>query len=345
MVDNYLTPEQIAQRLQFHVESVYRLLRTGKLPGVHISRKAWRITEHDLRSFMKSRNAADLLFEKYLAEYGLGVAGREPVVPENSGRISYKLRFKGKVLRFEVKELTEGAESLGLGGGILDPHLGIRREIDEVTEKFREFADESCCLVLYSRNLNLAEICTPSVVLDAMLGHVSWRVPIIPERGGAGGTSRQVHAGGGQADRQTSKPTNTSIGAVIAVEKIAVGQRAFHNALAKKEREEDRRLPWEEIRGALQRRKDKYERTVLRVLVFENPYANKRLPADIFAGPFDVRWGPEPGAHCMKRTYVGPELAKLEAAEDELGLNPTPLQQKTKRQRKTLPAGNLFAEF
>jgi hypothetical protein len=132
---------------------------------------------------------------------------------------------------------------------------------------------------------------------------------------------------------------------VIAVEKIAVGQRAFHNALAKKEREEDRRLPWEEIRGALQRRKDKYERTVLRVLVFENPYANKRLPADIFAGPFDVRWGPEPGAHCMKRTYVGPELAKLEAAEDELGLNPTPLQQKTKRQRKTLPAGNLFAEF
>lgn len=49
----YLTPEQISERLQVVIETVYRWLRSGKLRGSHLSRKAWRISEADLRTFME----------------------------------------------------------------------------------------------------------------------------------------------------------------------------------------------------------------------------------------------------------------------------------------------------
>lgn len=51
----YLTPDQVAVRLQLHVETIYRWLRAGRLPGIRLSRKAWRITEADLTDFLRSR--------------------------------------------------------------------------------------------------------------------------------------------------------------------------------------------------------------------------------------------------------------------------------------------------
>ena len=56
MADNssvYLTPEDVAERLKLGVDTIYRWLRTKKLPGTRLSRKAWRISEDDLRVFME----------------------------------------------------------------------------------------------------------------------------------------------------------------------------------------------------------------------------------------------------------------------------------------------------
>jgi hypothetical protein len=68
-------------------------------------------------------------------------------------------------------------------------------------------------------------------------------------------------------------------------------------------------------------------------LVYENPYAKRRLPANIFAGPFDVRWGPVDGQPYIDRLYVGSELAKLETVEHELELDLGPLQKMMKDQK------------
>jgi hypothetical protein len=94
---------------------------------------------------------------------------------------------------------------------------------------------------------------------------------------------------------------------------------------------------------------------VLRVLVYENPFANKRLPEDVFTGPYDVRWGPVDDRRInrlyigselaidvrwgpvddrrINRLYIGSELAMLEGTEHEMGLSlGGPLLQKTKLQ-------------
>lgn len=56
MVDmpvTYFTPIQVAEKLQVGVVTIYRYLRSGKLRGVHISRKCWRIAASDLYVFMQ----------------------------------------------------------------------------------------------------------------------------------------------------------------------------------------------------------------------------------------------------------------------------------------------------
>ena len=49
----YLTPEQVAEKLQVTVETVYRWLRSGKLKGHRLSRKAIRVIESDLTKFVE----------------------------------------------------------------------------------------------------------------------------------------------------------------------------------------------------------------------------------------------------------------------------------------------------
>ncbi len=50
MSENWLTVEQVAQRLQLHPDTVRLWLRTGKLQGTKLSRRAgYRIAESELQ--------------------------------------------------------------------------------------------------------------------------------------------------------------------------------------------------------------------------------------------------------------------------------------------------------
>jgi len=305
--DAYMTPEQVAEKLQLAVETVYRWLRSGKLRGSRMSPKAWRVADRDVRSFM-TQNVSELLFEDYLSLHQLGVPDHEPLIRGKSRRIDYRLPFKNQALWFEVKEFAEApncldgsAETYGL---IQDPHIGIRRKIDKAAEKFREYQGECCSLVLYNSTLNLSLICTPAMVLAAMLGN-AWL-----DNSGA-----WILKGGGRLQPQL----NTRISAVIALEQLQVGQKEFRIALTEKQRSENRRFSGEEAYDLFKSRLETYQRRVLRVLVYENLHAAKRLPEDIFTGPFDERWGPVDNQR-IKKLYVGSELANLEAEERALKL-------------------------
>jgi excisionase family DNA binding protein len=48
MAEEYLTPEEVAERLKVHLKTVYRWLRTGELKGMQRGR-TWRIRESNLR--------------------------------------------------------------------------------------------------------------------------------------------------------------------------------------------------------------------------------------------------------------------------------------------------------
>lgn len=53
----YLTPDQVAERLQLNRETVYRWLKSGRLKGTCLSPRVWRISEADLRAVMEGNNA------------------------------------------------------------------------------------------------------------------------------------------------------------------------------------------------------------------------------------------------------------------------------------------------
>jgi excisionase family DNA binding protein len=61
--DVYMTPDQVAERLQVDPETVRRWLRAKKLRASRISPKAWRVSERDLAAFMKQRESGSQFSE------------------------------------------------------------------------------------------------------------------------------------------------------------------------------------------------------------------------------------------------------------------------------------------
>lgn len=50
---DYYTPEQVAEKLQLSVRTIWKYLREGKLPASKIAR-GYRISDEQLNRFMKS---------------------------------------------------------------------------------------------------------------------------------------------------------------------------------------------------------------------------------------------------------------------------------------------------
>jgi excisionase family DNA binding protein len=337
--DVYLTPEQVAAKLDLNVETIYRWLRTRKIRASRISQKAWRISERELASFIRRRNVSELLFEEYADEYKLGRLEYEPIYPNSTRRVDYRIEHAKYPLWFEVKEFDDDPTLFGSGGRAFDPHVGVRTKIAKAAEKFRDYNDECCSLVLFNERTNLVDICTPRIVLGAMLGSVGFVVPFNEATGDWSGTPVMDNVfmdGGKMFHPHVKKPQNTTISAVIALERFNVGQHELQIAVERKERAEQRVLPLEEHLAMLEAGREIYVRRVLRTVVYENPHAKKPLPPDIFTGPFDERWGQED--EVIKQTFIGPELHRLNETEHALGLDQSPFFRHA--QRRARQSGN-----
>jgi excisionase family DNA binding protein len=318
--DVYLTPEQVAEELQLVVDTVYRWLRSGKLRGSRISHKAWRISKQELSSFMKRQNVSELFFEAYLADHNLGQPDHEPPYPGTTMRVDYRLPYHGQTLWFEVKEFEEKAGS----DGAFDPYKEIRQKINKAVAKFRDYDGECCSLVLFNEQFNLVDIQTPRIVLGAMHGDVGFSIPINLETMEEAGPSTTIFGRG----RKFGPQYNTTISAVIALERLAIGRREFLIAVEK----ENREMSWEELTELQKSNEDRYSRRVLCVSVYENPHAANPLPGDIFVGPFDQRWGYSAGV--IKPVYIGSELETLLNTEHELELDLNPFQRHLKKEKR-----------
>lgn len=336
--DVYLTPEQVAAKLDLNVETIYRWLRTRKIRASRISQKAWRIPERELASFIRRRNVSELLFVEYAEEYKLGRLEYEPIFPGSTRRVDYRIAHAKYPLWFEVKEFEDDPTLFGSGGGAFDPHVGVRTKIAKAAEKFRDYDDECCSLVLFNERTNLVDICTPRIVLGAMLGSVGFVVPYdTTTESWSGPVIDNVFMDGGMMFHPHIKtPQNTTISSIIALERFNVGQHELQIDVERKERAEQRSLPLEEHLAMLQANRQVYVRRVLRTIVYENPHAKRPLPPDIFTGPFDERWGQE--GEVIKQIFIGPELQRLNETEHELGLDQSPFMRHA--QRRARQSGN-----
>jgi excisionase family DNA binding protein len=54
----YLTPEQVAEKLQMNARVVRRLLSAGKLPGKRVGR-IWRVSASALKEFIEGTSAGE----------------------------------------------------------------------------------------------------------------------------------------------------------------------------------------------------------------------------------------------------------------------------------------------
>jgi excisionase family DNA binding protein len=56
MEPEYLTAEQVAEKLQMHPTIIRRMLAAGELPGRKLG-KSWRVVASELREFMSQKPA------------------------------------------------------------------------------------------------------------------------------------------------------------------------------------------------------------------------------------------------------------------------------------------------
>lgn len=290
-----------------------------------------------LASFMKGQNVSELLFEQYLAEQGLGKADHHPEFPGTTKRVDYRLLHNGRYMWFEVKEFADDQGLFAdrmpgeVRGRSYDPYKGIRNKINDAWKKFKDYDGECCSLVLFNERANLIDLSQADFVLGAMLGNIGYSIPIDIEKGGRAGPATQIFGEQGKMlNPYTHEPQNTTINAVITLERLQVGQREQRIRFTKEEMQEARPLSWEE---SFERRKSipSDGDSVLRTIVYENPHAANPLPTDIFRGPFDVRWGFADGRIAPT---VGDKLADLEKREQELDLHLGPLQRYMKRENE-----------
>ncbi len=325
-VEPVLSVNKAAQSLGCSAGHVRSLLDRRKLRGVRLGGGEWEIEAIDVRASLAKRNVSELVFEDYLAERGLGVPEHEPAIPGKSKKVDYRLLYHGSALWFEVKEFAEDPKFFATKFGTFDPYVPIRNKINKASNKFKEYGGECCSLVLYNDKLNFAQAREPSIVLASMLGDITYRVPISLDGSETASPLFQSFGKGGAMNRRKC----TRISAVITVERLAVGKRKGRIDHRRKTLALGRKRTNDERYAFIQKWAQPFREVALRVVICENPFAPRRLPTDIFTGPYDERWGLDEEASVITRLNCGTGIAELEREEDELELNLGPLQRKMK---------------
>jgi hypothetical protein len=195
------------------------------------------------------------------------------------------------------------------------------------TSGITKVSDARWCFI--NDQLNLAEVRSAEILLSGMLGNLGYSFPINVDEGKIDGEAVLTFgAGGKMVNRHTGEPSNRRIGALIGLEALPAGKRQFRIELERRKQALGRRFSNEERIELLQILPEAYSETVLRVVVCENPYAAWRLPADIFVGPYDERWGLVEDGSAITRLYAGNKLEALLDEEHELELDRSPLLRK-----------------
>src|SRR5206468_108423 len=173
-----------------------------------------------------------------------------------------------------------------------------------------------CCLVLYN-------VDKPLVLLDwrhiyaAMLGNLGWSVPIdVPGHPPPRAEISSIFTRGGRMHREREgvaiPPQNQTISAIIVLGRVPVGERLFQAEMRVREAQHGQRFELMELlrQAELARETPRdARRRVLRVVVHENPYARVPLPAELFRGPWDERYGGLDGK--VQELFQGDEVAML----------------------------------
>ncbi|HWY67541.1 MAG TPA: hypothetical protein VNX88_02690 [Terriglobales bacterium] len=249
---------------------------------------------------MSVKNISEILFERYLGERGLTFQF-EKKYPAKSKLVDYTVPINGRDFLFEVKQFENKDYPFPQTATFTDPHRPIRSKIEQAKDKFQEYEDFPCCLVMYNNNA-FVMAADPHAVLGAMYGEIGIQMPV---QGGrvtiatppppvtfVGAKGKMLHR-----DRQY----NTRISALITLYEYHIGSLRFGRWYAEmKNRVETGELNEEDVPNPDFDVQEKH----LAVSVWQNIYADIAFPNHAFRGKYDEHWGLE--GDYVKRTYIGP---------------------------------------
>lgn len=190
--------------------------------------------------------------------------------------------------------------------GAFDSYAAIRSHIHAARVQFKPFKEYPCVLVLFTDTHSpLVDLSNARVMLGAMYGDLGFKIPYSPTLGHFDRSQmtqeflvkrgKMLQPSGGEEPRKQ----NTRIAALVTLHRYDVQHlRRLKHA----------RKPGgyaEIMNGEI----DFPVESRPGVTVWENAYADRRLPQDIFRGPLDQWWTLESDG--QQRSYIGLELQQL----------------------------------
>jgi len=275
--------------------------------------------------------ASERMFEMYLSSNGYtGWTHEQPTLGKPTTP-DYHLRFGHLDLYFDVKEFENDDPVHHAEDGAYDPYRRLREKVNQAARQFKHYREFSCSLVLSDPNAARVDIDAPEIVIGTMFGNIGFSVPFGDSADPRASARRVFTTGGKMVDYKHGTAWNTTFSSIISLVPYPVRRKRLLIARDKRKREAGRELMHEEWRATAKSVLTTDEDTVVRIVVYENPYARIPLPATLFRGPFDERWGAD--GDLIRRVFVGDLLAELETELVQCDLR-TPIQRFMDRQQQ-----------
>jgi hypothetical protein len=189
---------------------------------VDAQRKRTKVWGNVLPFFMAApasipTTTGELLFQEYLHAMRYPFEF-EKQFPGKSKRPDYTVTTNGVHL-FDVKDFSP---YMPLGFAAYDPYPRIREKIEEGREKFKQFKEFPCSLVLYNKGNVFVHLESVDIMLGSMYGDSGFTFPVDTKLGRAAGPLKRAFLGRGKMVRP-NRTQNTTISAVITLRHVAIG--------------------------------------------------------------------------------------------------------------------------
>jgi hypothetical protein len=168
-----------------------------------------------------SRTPGEVVFEKYLDSQNIPFEFEKEHTGK-SRRPDYTIDWEGKNVVFDVKDFDPPKTPPPRGFGQFDPYPPIREKIDQGREKFKQFKEYCCGLVLYNAGAPFVFLDSVDIMLGAMYGDAGFSFPVNLTTGiGDASQFKEAFLGRGKMVRpKWMQAQNTTLSAIITVVSI-----------------------------------------------------------------------------------------------------------------------------
>src|SRR5581483_7467926 len=226
----------------------------------------------------------EILFEQYLQSQAITFEFEKQHL-DKTKRPDYTKQWENQTVILDVKDFDPPERGL-TGFGYFDPYTRIREKIEQGRDKFKQYKEFCCGLILHNLGNPFVSLHEPDIMLGAMYGDSGFTFPIDLRRG-VGDTKQLKRAFLNRIRPNRSEPQNTTISALITLVKICPHYLQLLDLV--------RENPGKEIaeheaniRNKIPNYDPQFE--VPRVIVWHNAVARIAFPKSLFRGPYDTHF-------------------------------------------------------